>query len=231
MCSTIKSNLMAGRINYWQPLEEHVTYHFYNRAVGRDNLFITNRNYGYFLSRWKRYMPYLKVYAYCLMPNHFHFLAKVPPLDGDLWEHVEKQKTKKAAAFLENRITYNTYLEDQFKRLFSGYTLAINKQERRHGALFQKRFKRVAITSEYRLMYLLAYIHHKPIHHGLCNNYEAWSHSSYRSYSKMQKHSMLQCDEVLSWFSDDVEKAAALFHQYHLNFKIDFDLSQYAGVA
>ncbi len=219
---------MPKRINYWQSLEENITYHIYNHAVGRENLFITEANYAYFLERWKKYMPYLDVYAYCLMPNHFHFLAKVKPLDEHLLAHVGTQHTKKSEAFLQNAIPYHTYLEDQFKRLFSGYTLAYNKQEdNRKGALFQKHFKRVAISSEYRLLYLLAYIHHNPIHHSFCTGYTDWPHNSYHAYLEMQKRSAIQRDEVLSWFSEDAVKALALFHKYHRDFKTDHDMSGY----
>lgn len=203
-------------------MEENITYHIYNHAVGRDNLFSTEENYTYFLRRWKKYLPYLDVYAYCLMPNHFHFLAKVKPLDDYLRAHIGLQQTKKAEAFLQNAIPYHTYLEDEFKRFLSGYALAYNKQENnRRGALFQKRFKRVGVTSEFRLFYLLVYIHHNPIHHGFCRNYMDWQHNSYLAYLELQKSSSVNRDEVLSWFSDDKGKAIPLFLQHHNDFKTD----------
>ncbi|PSR14614.1 MAG: hypothetical protein DA408_00085 [Bacteroidetes bacterium] len=219
---------MAARINYWQQLEENLTYHIYNHAVGRENLFATEANYTYFLERWKKHMPYLDVYAYCLMPNHFHFLAKVKPLDEYLLEHIRTQQTQKAEAFLKSTIPYHSYLEDQFKRLFSGYTLAFNKQEEnRRGTLFQKRFKRVAISSDYRLLYMLAYIHHNPIHHRFYDNHTDWPHSSYQAFFQMGKHSNIRRQEVLSWFADDMDKALTLFTQYHQDFKTDRDMGGY----
>ena len=219
---------MAARFNYWQDMEEGIAYHIYNHAVGRENLFNIEDNYTYFLKQWKKYIPYLDVYAYCLMPNHFHFLAKVKPLNEHLWTHIGLQQTKKAEAFLQNTIPYHTFLEDEFRRLFSGYALAYNKQENnRRGALFQKRFKRVAVSSEYRLFYLLAYIHHNPIHHGFRMNYGDWPHTSYQAYLKLQKHSSVKREEVLAWFSDDVPKAVSLFLQHHSDFKVDSDMSEY----
>ena len=68
-------------VNYWEKLEAGVTYHIYNRSVGNDNLFFQEGNYSYFIEKWKEYLPYLDVYAYCLMPNHFHFLAQVKSME------------------------------------------------------------------------------------------------------------------------------------------------------
>ncbi len=54
-------------------------YHIYNRAnTDTDKLFYQEKNYTYFLKKFDQYLSdYLEVWAYCLMPNHFHFLVKV----------------------------------------------------------------------------------------------------------------------------------------------------------
>ncbi len=115
------------KIDYWQKLNPGFVYHIYNRTVGKEHLFITDANYQFFLTKWKEYLPYLDVYAYCLMPNHFHFLVQVKPLDEALYVHLARQQTVKAEQCLMEVITYADYLEDQFKRLFSSYALAYNK--------------------------------------------------------------------------------------------------------
>jgi REP element-mobilizing transposase RayT len=209
-------------INYWEKLEAGVTYHIYNRANGRDNLFVKDENYSFFLEKWKKYLPYLDVYAYCLMPNHFHFLAQVKPVDSEaLIAHIQSQRTVKSQAFLKGEIEYSEYLEDQFKRLFSSYALAINKQEGRHGALFQKRFKRISIINEHRLCYLLAYIHHNPIHHFFIDDFDDWKYSSWAAYANLDLPSLLNRLTPLSWFGSNLETAKSCFFKYHEDFKID----------
>ncbi len=51
-------------------------YHIYNRGVGRSSIFREPDNYLFALQRVKTYATELQitVVAYCLMPNHYHFL-------------------------------------------------------------------------------------------------------------------------------------------------------------
>ena len=52
--------------------------HIYNHANGFENLFLSDENHHYFLRQWAKYIePIAGTYAYCLMPNHIHFLIKM----------------------------------------------------------------------------------------------------------------------------------------------------------
>lgn len=52
-------------------------YHIYNHANGFENLFQSDENYRFFLQQWNKYIePVAELYAYCLMPNHFHVLIR-----------------------------------------------------------------------------------------------------------------------------------------------------------
>ena len=64
--------------NYKEVLETDSFYHIYNRANGNEKLFVNAGNYEYFLKRYDYYItPIADTFAYCLMPNHFHFLARI----------------------------------------------------------------------------------------------------------------------------------------------------------
>ncbi|MGH2575336.1 MAG: transposase, partial [Ignavibacteria bacterium] len=53
-------------------------YHIYNRGNNREIIFYMDDNYKYFLKRFDKYLSiHLDVLAFCLLPNHFHFLVKV----------------------------------------------------------------------------------------------------------------------------------------------------------
>ena len=59
-------------------LQPGVYYHIYNRGNNRENLFLENRNYPYFLTLYEKHIePIADTYAYCLMRNHFHLLVKI----------------------------------------------------------------------------------------------------------------------------------------------------------
>lgn len=52
-------------------------YHIFNHANGSENLFRSDENYRYFLQQWGKYIEAVAgTYAYCLMPNHIHFLIR-----------------------------------------------------------------------------------------------------------------------------------------------------------
>lgn len=53
-------------------------FHIFNRGNKGINIFYQERNYSYFLKKFaKALSPYLDTYAYCLIPNHFHFLVRI----------------------------------------------------------------------------------------------------------------------------------------------------------
>lgn len=69
-------------INYYETLEPDKYYHIYNHAVGQDNLFNTDENYRFFLEKYAHYIiPVADIFAYCLLPNHFHFAIRIKPED------------------------------------------------------------------------------------------------------------------------------------------------------
>ena len=57
-------------------------YHIFNRAIGDEKIFRTEENYKFFLQRFYDYiLPIGAIYCYCLLPNHFHFLIRILPLN------------------------------------------------------------------------------------------------------------------------------------------------------
>jgi len=154
-------------IDYWANLEEGNFYHIYNRSVVDNRLiFRSPENYCFFLRKFDEYIiPFLDIWAYCLLPDHFHFLGYVPEDPMKHQELIRKVPTKKAKAFLDGSATYSNFLEDQFKRLFTSYAHSFNKYYGIRGSVFQKRFKRVQLDTELRVLFIICYIHHNPIHH------------------------------------------------------------------
>jgi putative transposase len=205
--------------NYWQTFYVNSYYHVYNRVTSGALLFVDYAERQFFMKQWQRLLgPYVDTYAYCLMSNHFHFIIKVKEADALYWEHLKKEKTVAARAFLEGKIDLNAFLEDQFKRFFSSYANKYNYKYKRHGSLFQKRFKRVELTTLAQILNKICYVHHNPIHHNAAAFYDAWEYSSYKAYLSNKPTNIVRT-KGLGLFDDNLSiPFFVTFHQsYHEN--------------
>jgi len=149
-------------------------YHIYNQGNNKHPIFFTRENYLYFLKNFRNKIAVnTDVLAYCLMPNHFHFLVHT----------TEKSISKKQIGAIEI-----TELKNGFRLLESGYAQAINKQENRSGSLFRQKtkVKLVENTNKYYLFDVFNYIHQNPLRAGLVERMEDWEFSSYRDYAGLR---------------------------------------------
>jgi len=98
--------------------------------------------------------PLVDFVAYCLNPNHYHFIVQQIEEDG---------------------------IEKFMHRLGTSYTMHFNKKYKRSGALFQGRFKVVGIKDNGKLFYLTTYVNCNSEIHGIApaENYKWCSHSFY----------------------------------------------------
>ncbi|WP_326982111.1 transposase [Chryseobacterium sp. MYb264] len=112
-------------------------YHIYNRGINGENIFKSERNYKFFLKKISELLiPVCEIYAYCLLPNHFHFLIKVKS-DNELHSLVKVQNLDKAEFGLHSP---QNIFSKQFSRIFNSYSQAFNKENNRHGALIESPF-------------------------------------------------------------------------------------------
>lgn len=176
-------------------------YHIYNHANGAENLFRSNENYRFFLMRYVHFInPVATTYAYCLMPNHIHFLIRI---------NTERELEETLGKF-ETFLKLEQRLSKQFSNLFSSYTQALNKSIKRKGSLFVPNFKRTEIMSDHQLTSVILYIHNNAIHHGFVKKLTEWPWSSYNTFLT-DKRTFLKRNEVLSWFGN-VEEFIKLHH-------------------
>ena len=116
-------------------------YHFYNRGNHKILIFREPDNYLFLLRNIKKYISDLNLtlIAYCLMPNHYHFLVRQ---DGD-----------NPAGLL-------------IQRIFNSYFKAYNKRYQQTGTLFEDNYRVKAITQTSHLLHLCRYIHANPVKDG-----------------------------------------------------------------
>jgi len=167
-------------------------YHIYNRGNNRDLLFFEERNYHYFLVLLKKYLlPVADLYAFCLLPNHFHFLLKIKTEEEliDFNEEIAKLKVTSRE---------HLFLSRKFSNYFNAYGKAINAVYQRRGSLFQERFGRIKIESENYFSSLIYYIHNNPVKHGLVSRIADYPYSSYNQIlsgdnSLIKREIVLEC--------------------------------------
>ncbi|MDP8315649.1 MAG: transposase [Candidatus Celaenobacter antarcticus] len=136
---------------------EGIIVHFYNRVVPNELLFRENKDYTQFLKPFKKSVKEIpsSVYAYCLMPNHFHFLlrqnSKIP-------------------------------LYKIFNKILSSYVQKYNIKYIRKGSIFGHPLQSKLVVDEEQLITLCKYIHLNPVKAGLVEEPDDWEFSNYQEW-------------------------------------------------
>jgi putative transposase len=183
------------------PLQPGRYYHICNRGNNRENIFLEERNYPYFLKLYAHYVELVAdTFAYCLLRNHFHLLVRIKAPE-------EQEETRRVSETL--RVCKDA--SQQFGDFFNAYAKAINKAYGRTGSLFQHPFGRIEVTSDAYFVQLVTYIHQNPQKHGFVTDFRDWSYSSYHTLL-VAKPTRLKRDEVLAWFGG-IDNLAAVHRQ------------------
>ncbi|MBW7676919.1 transposase [Chryseobacterium chendengshani] len=184
-----------------ESFEFESVYHIFSHVNGKELIFREETNYQFFLKQLDKYIIQIAdIYAYCLLPNHFHLLLRFKNIN-DISCEAEHQ-----------------YLMKNFGNFLNSYAKAFNKKYNRKGALFLNTVKRKKISDEKYLLNVLHYIHNNPINHGVVNKIDQWKHSSYNSYLNPEKESKLNRTDIMQYF-DSLD----VFKNYHQsNIEYDF---------
>lgn len=177
-------------------MEPGEIYHLYNHANGFENLFKQPEDYEIFLSKVVRNTaPVARYYAYCLMPNHYHFLLRIRE-EEEIYKLIRNNDLSKK-------------ISRSFANAFAGYTLAMNNKYDRYGSLFTQNMRNRPVLNELDFCGTVHYIHANPVHHGFSSGIEKWPYSSYNNIVQNDSH-WLDTKSVLEHFGDLHE-----FLQYH----------------
>jgi REP element-mobilizing transposase RayT len=170
-------------------------YHVYNRGNNRQPIFFEEENYLYFLSKIEKCLiPCCELMAYCLMPNHFHFLIYATEVTTSPYS------SSAPTASPLNRFPNYSKFSHGIKQLLSSYTKAINKKYNRTGSLFAQNTKAKSVSgllSEGDYCYwCFRYIHNNPVRANLVSKPEEWQFSSYSDYYSSKVESI--CNRELT---------------------------------
>jgi len=117
--------------------QENAIYHIYNQGNNKKLTFYNHGNYLFFLNKMMRHLkPYCDILAYCLMPNHFHWMVRVnkrgiAPSNKPIPRYLGPKEI-----FIPEEHCQQE-LSKQIATLLSSYARAINNQNGTSGSLFR----------------------------------------------------------------------------------------------
>jgi hypothetical protein len=103
------------------------------------------------------------------------------------------------------------------RRLLTGYALGFNKRHKRHGQLFQNRYKSIVCQEDIYLRELVRYIHLNPIRAGIVGTLSELNKFAYSGHSVLmgeKKRLWQDVDYVLGYFGDTHRKAREAYFSY-----------------
>jgi putative transposase len=133
-----------------------LVFHITQRGAGKEPLFVEESDYLFMLWLMKEICAShtLRIYAFCLMPNHTHFLMS----------------------------TTEQNLYDAMRDLFSRYAMRFNKKYERKGHLFGGPYRQATCLEDSYLLAASLYIHLNPVRAGLAEDPLRYRWSSCRLY-------------------------------------------------
>lgn len=156
-------------------------YHIYNRGNNSQKIFFEEENYLYFLKKMRKHLySHCEIMAWCLMPNHFHWMVKIKR---------------------NNETELVTDLNKEIGTLLRSYTRAINNKYEKTGSLFQPKTKAINLNpsetddDNYPLICFL-HIHQNPLRAGLVSQMANWEFSSFRDYARKRQGTL--CNKRLT---------------------------------
>jgi len=168
-------------------------YHIYNQGNNRQPIFTQRADYLIFLSILKKLFPGVcSTLAWCLMPNHFHFMV-----------HTDERcsiKIKQGGLYIDP-------ITNGIRKLLSGYTRVFNNLYNRSGSLFRQKTKAKSLSAiEIKLgsshciqdyyVNCFHYIHQNPLVAKLVTRMEDWEFSSFQDYAGFRNGTL--CDKDLA---------------------------------
>ena len=136
-------------------LADNQIYHIINRGNNRQRIFHAPQDYDAFIKYMKeaRERHPIKIYAYCLMPNHFHMILMTIQA-GDLSKWMQW--------------------------LMTSHVRRYHTKHKTSGHIWQGRFKSFIIQKDEHLVTALRYVENNPVRAGLVVQAKDWIWSSHR---------------------------------------------------
>lgn len=168
-----------------------VLHHVIIRGIERQKIFRDKTDQDNFVDRLARLVPETQTscYAWVLMSNHAHFLFRSGP--GGL--------------------------APLMRRLLTGYAVSFNRRHKRHGQLFQNRYKSIICQEDVYLKELVRYIHLNPVRAKLVQDLKALNRYLYSGHITLMgrmKRPWQDDKYTLRYFGKTIRKARKHYAAY-----------------
>ncbi|MCG2759391.1 MAG: transposase [Desulfobacteraceae bacterium] len=167
-----------------------VLHHIIIRGIERRNIFRDNKDKDNFIDRLSDLLHATQTacYAWAFIPNHAHFLFRS---SGEI--------------------------STLMRRLLTGYAIYFNKKRRRHGQLFQNRYKSISCQEDMYFRELVRYIHLNPLRAKIVSDIKELNKYQYSGHSALmgkKKHEWQDAEYVLSYFGKNVSESRKFYLSY-----------------
>lgn len=159
-------------------------HHIIARGIECRKIFDDDQDCNNFIKRLSLILDqtHTACYAWALIPNHFHLLLRT------------------------NEVPAATVM----RRLLTGHAQSYNRRHRRHGHLFQNRYKSILCQEDHYLLELVRYIHLNPLRAGLVTDMEhldKYPFSGHGVIMGVYQHSWQDSDAILAFFGKRASSA------------------------
>ncbi len=158
--------------------------HIIVRGIERQRIFFDDLDRDNLVARLNAILPesITRCYAWALIPNHFHLLLR----------------------------TGYVPVATVMRRLLTGYAVSFNRRHRRHGPIFQNRYKSILCQQDPYLLELVRYIHLNPLRAGVISNYKELGEFAYSGHAAIlgrDRQPFQDADYILSLFDQNLSAA------------------------
>ena len=166
-------------------------HHIIVRGIERRRIFYDDLDRENFIERFGIVLTESDTpcFAWALIPNHFHLLLK----------------------------TGTTPMATVMRRLLTGYAVSFNRRHRRHGQLFQNRYKSILCQEDTYLRQLVRYIHLNPLWAGLVKDLKGLDTYPFSGHSVLmgkKKFDWQDADYVLKRYGTKKTAARKEYREY-----------------
>ena len=166
-------------------------HHVIVRGLNRQDIFLSDIDRVDFLARLQTALFEVgcRCYAWALLGNHVHLLIR----------------------------TASRPLSDLMRKILSGYAISFNRRHKRHGYLFQNRYKSILCQEEEYLLELVRYIHLNPLRAGIVKDLDELDRYPWSGHAVLLERKTVAWQdtaEILARFSGKKREALSRYRQF-----------------